>query len=184
MTWLPRLASSFAVVALFAAGCSTEPADGGPVAIESLFPADNEVGTWVEDTSVGASGVEVASTPAEAEALIDGDAEPFTAHGFSKFAIEHYVDGTPQLELRVWEMPDAAGATEIYDYLVANDSIYMASSWEDVSIGAAGRASNTGASWWVNARSGAYYIEAKINDTSNGARTDAQAFASAVIGHL
>ena len=184
MTRPLRLAPRALLLALFAAGCSTEPAPAPTVEIDELFPADNEIGSWVEDTTVGAAGVEIADSPTEAEAIIDGDAEPFTAHDFARFAIQNYTNGSEKLELRVWQMADAAAATAIYDYLPANNSIYMASSWEDVSIGEAGRASNTGASWWINARTGAFYVEAKINAVSDAARADAEAFARAVVGKV
>jgi len=184
MTRLAIFASLALAVTTHAGGCSTEPADDTPVEIDELFPGNNELGAWIEDTSVGGAGVEVANTPNEAEALINGDADPFTSHDFAKFARQNYIDGTRQLELRIWQMPTAAGATEIYDFLVANNSIYMASSWENVAIGAAGRASNTGASWWVNARSGAFYVESKINDITPEGRADAEAFVSAVIANM
>ena len=67
-----------AVAALALIGCPPPDENGEELPdIEELFPADNEVGSWVEDTSTGTAGVEVARTYDEAWELVDGDADSF-----------------------------------------------------------------------------------------------------------
>lgn len=171
-------------LAILTAACG----GGSDAGIETFFPADDEVAGWTENPAVGQAGVEVATSVAEAEALVNGDAESFSAAGFTAFARQHYVKaGGYQLELRIWEMNDAATAESIYADLAMNDSLYSIYTWETVAVGQAGRVADTGANWWVNARKGAYHIEAKINQMGTAdpaARADVVAFVTAVAGAI
>lgn len=160
--------------------------DGGSASIQSFFPADNEVSSWVEDQSTGQPGVEIYRTKAAAEAVIDGDVEPFAAHDFVAFARQHYVKDSYHLELRIWQMQDAAACTTLYDDLAASESLYQYP-WESVTAGAGGRIASTGVFWWVNAHAGAYYVEAKVNQVSppdQTARDEVVAFAQAVVAKI
>lgn len=169
-----------AALCLFGLAC------GGPApaTLESFFPAANAVGAYAEDTSVGKAGVEIAKTAAAMEALIDGDAAPFTEKGAVAFGWEHYVSGTYKLDARVWQMKDAANATDTYAYLVANVSLYKANTWNDVGVGEAGRIADTGSSWWLDARKGKYLVEVKIIGKDTTSRADIEAFAKAMVAKM
>ncbi|MFH0901871.1 MAG: hypothetical protein V2A73_14670 [Pseudomonadota bacterium] len=146
---------------LLVLGCGNS---GGEVSIDELFPENNELAGWIEDTSVGFAGVEVYTSSAAAEEQIDGDVEPFEDHSFRVFARQHYVKDALKVELRLWKMPDAATAEELYDDLLVNDAKYSAYSWTDIQVGEAGRVANRASLfWWVNARKGLHYTEATIN---------------------
>lgn len=160
------------------------PATPQPQAIDSLFVANNEIGTWVEDTSVGTAGVETARTRDAVYALINGDAEPFIAKGFIAFARERYRKDSYTADLRVWQMKDATVAKDTYDSLVVDAAAYKSNNWTAVTIGDAGRIADTGSTWWVNARKGAYVIEVKAQPKDSTTEADAQAFATAVAGKI
>ena len=55
-----RLAPLFAALGLLLAACSGDDDDSLPD-INTLFPANNEVGSWVENTAIGEPGVETAT---------------------------------------------------------------------------------------------------------------------------
>lgn len=155
-------------------GCGDDD-NGDPLPnIETLFPANNAVGTWKEDTSQGAAGVETANTDADVYAVINGDADKFTQVGFASWAREFYTDGTSILELRIWQMRDTTGTKTIYDGVIEaggtlEDARYSGSTWNPVSIGEAGRVADTGSSWWINARKSVYMVEASnIRDPGAG----------------
>ncbi len=178
-----------ATVALtLASGCGGGD-DDQPIAIETLFPADGEVGSFVEDTGAGAAGVEVAETSNEIEALIDGDAVPFDAAGFLVFGRQQYTDGgSYQLEVRVYEMPSAAVAAELYADLVVERDLYSTNTWTDLDIGEASRIANTnGTSFWLNVQKGVYYFEVRINQATiddTVSQGHAEAFGTAIAGKI
>ena len=60
------------------------------------------------------------------------------------FAWEKYTKGTYALDLRVWQFKDASAATDAYNHLVANASLYKAATWTDLAVGAGGRIADTG----------------------------------------
>jgi len=180
---MKRLMISLAVCILGAA-CG-----GSSVAIDSLMPAPTEITGWSEDPAQGTAGVAVARTPAQAEALVDGDAAPFTAHNFVAFAWQQYQKDNYRLDLRIWQFADTAAATAIYDDLLTQSSLYSTATWNAEAAGDAGRIANTGTSWWINTRKHGYYVEAKMTTTPPAApdaagRTDAEAFVSAVLGKI
>lgn len=176
-----RLALSVLPLSLLL-GCPP-PTDDEPVAIESLFPANNEVGTWVEDTSKGQAGVQVSNSAAEAQADVDGDADSFE-DTMVAFAREFYQNGTHTMELRVWQMQDAAACSAVYDELVTSDPLYTSNTWTAASLGEAGRVADTGTQWWHNVRKAAYHIEAKTEANDADGKSGAEAMIGAVLDKI
>ncbi len=168
----------------FACGGADSPAE---TAIESLVPASGEVSGWTEDSSTGSQGVEIGKTHAEVEAKIDGDMEPFAAKSFVALARQHYAKDGYQLELRVWQMKDAATAITLYDELATTVSLYSALSWSSISVGEAGRVADSGTTWWANARKKAYHLEARVSQKSVGdatSRAEVETFLKAVASKI
>ncbi len=168
--------------ALSALGCG--PANKPPPAIESFFPADNEVAGWAEDASVGKPGVEVATTAKAATDLVDGAADPFVSQGMVGFAWQTYVKGTYQLDLRVWQFASAPAGADAFTWLFANASLYKANTWTDVAVGTSGKVSDTGSGWWLSANKGAYIIEAKVKPKDSTSRADVETVTAAVAGKM
>lgn len=151
--------------------------------IKSFFPASNEVAGWTQDAAkplqvgVGASG---------ATGLVDGAANPFVTEGLAQLALESYVDGIERLDLRVWQMKDAAAATSVYTALLSN-SLYAANSWGSctTTIGEACRIAQTsGGNWWINVRKTVYYVEATVSPQTAATNAQAEAFARAVAAKI
>jgi len=187
---MTRLSTPFVTLilalALAAPACGGGGDDDAPT-IDSFFPADNEISGWVEDTAVGGAGVDVANNEAEAVALINGDAEPFQAHGFVQFAWQHYVNDSYNLEVRIWGMGTATVAQTLYTDLLTDAATYSAQSWENLTLGADSRIADTGASWWINVLAGAYHVEVKINQTAANdttSRGHAEAFATEIVSRI
>jgi hypothetical protein len=174
----------FASACLALAACGTTPTPAAP-AIDKLFPAANEVGTWAEDTTVGKAGVEVAKSGTAIESLINGDGAPFIEKGALALGWEHYLAGASKLDARVFQMKTAANAQETWDHLVANVSLYKANTWTTVTAtGDAARVADTGSSWWFNARKGAFIVELKITPKDATTRTEVETFAKAMVGKV
>ncbi len=180
---MKRLMISLAVCMLGAA-CG-----GSSVAINTLMPAPTAVAGWSEDPAQGGTGPKVARTPAEAEALVDGDAAPFTQHNFTAFAWQQYMKDTYRLDLRIWQFVDVEAAKAIYDDLPKQSSLYTSATWNPEAVGDAGRIADTGTSWWINTRKKGYYVEAKMTTNPPVApdatgRADAEAFVNAVLAKI
>ncbi len=162
---------------------------GSSVAIDSLMPAPTAVAGWSEDPAQGNVVVAVARTPADAEALVDGDAAPFTQHNFTAFAWQQYMKDTYRLDLRIWQFVDTVAAKAIYDDLLKETLYSSAGTWNAEAVGDAGRIVDTGTSWWINTRKKGYYVEANMTTNppvapdANG-RTDAEAFVNAVLAKI
>ncbi len=163
---MKRLFGLVAVVALVSCG-----GDGGSSSsLDSFFPADNEVAGWTANPA--GSAPQVALTPDDAEALVDGDIAPFEAapSPFTAFAMQNYInaDGYTN-DFRIWEVADAAGCASMYDYLVVNASTFSSKTWVDEAIGAMGRSANSAAFTWFNACAGKYFLESKVYPPGGGA---------------
>lgn len=154
------------------------------VTLDSFFPKANEVGGYAENTALGKPGVQIAKTTTAIQGLVNGDAGPFLEKGTIAFAWERYVSGTYELDARVWQMKNAANCTETYDFLVTDAALYAANTWVALSVGVAGRIADTGTSWWVNARKGAYIIEVRVTPKDDTSRADVEAFAKAMAGKI
>ena len=157
--------------------------------ITALFPANNEVGSWGEDTNVGVAGVEVADSAAAARALVGDDADPFISHGMKAFGWEHYAKDDYGLELRIWQMDSAEDASSVYDFTVTSVQAYAGQTWTSVdSLGDEARIAKISTDdvyyfWWLNVRVGEYAIESKINTSTdeNVSRQEQQDFIAAVV---
>ena len=88
-----------------------------PLKVEEYVPADNAIGDWVEDTSVGSPGVEAGYTDEDIMALrINGEHAPYATEGCSGFAMQDFINGNGDtLSLKIWDMNSAAGAENMYD---------------------------------------------------------------------
>jgi hypothetical protein len=179
---MSRLVPALLATLALAAGCG---GDDDTVLIEDLCPADGEIAGFTEDTGAGAAGLEVADTSLEIEAMIDGDAVPFDEAGFVVFAREFYTDGASyDVQQRVYQMPSAEVAAQLYADLVAERDLYSSNSWTDVAVGQGGRIADTnGTTWWLNAHDGVFYFEVRVNQATASdsvSRGHAEAFAAAV----
>jgi hypothetical protein len=175
------------VTAMFTAACGGDDDPTLPN-ISTLFPANNEIGSWVEDTTTGTAGVEIATDETGIVALINGGAEPFLARNYNAFGIEYYTDGTYDLELRIWQFATAAISTEMYTALLTESSTHQSSNWDDNTLGAAGRVANTNTTWWFNTRDGAHLLEVTIGESGAApdaaSKTAGETFVNGVLGKL
>lgn len=168
-------------VAVIAVGCGPPPPT---VTMADFFPADDEVGGYVNDTSVPAPGLQVGQTAAAMEGLVDGATAPFTAKGALALGWKRYASGSYKLDARVWQLKDAASATDTYDSLVVTEALYRANTWSDLAVGQAGRLADTGSSYWVNSRKGAFIVEVVLKPKDPTSRADVETFARAMVGKL
>jgi hypothetical protein len=177
-------------------GDNGSPDTGTPPTLDSFFPADNAVAGWVEDTSLGHAGVEVyASSDSSAinSTPIDGDLDPFQQQGFKALGLQYYklvgdAGVIYKLQLRLWQMNNATGASTIYDnILTARDPYKVMTNWTDVSIGDKGRAGNSGTQWIVDSRKLSYFAEARLttsDDTDTAGRDQAEAVLKSLVDRL
>jgi hypothetical protein len=179
---------SIAILGLAGVACNGN--DDTAVDIATLFPANNEIGSWSEDsTAVGdsganPSGVEVAETSQEAVDMINGDADVFDNHRFLALGREFYTTGSAKLELRIWRFADAEDATSLYEGLPSEDSRYDIS-WNTASFGDAARMVDTGVSYWYNVRTGAYFLEIMgLAPNDAATQTAGEAFLSGVLDKI
>ena len=163
---------------------NTSP-DAGSVALDTLFPKDNDVTGWVEDTDTGKAGVEVYTSVDDINnTCIDGDVVPFQNLGFKALARQNYkyvvgdVGPGYKLDLRLWQMKSTSDASSIYDSIKTSRDPYKvitaktdAGAWADQTIGEGGRAGNSGNQWLINAHKAAYFIEARITPSDSSDTT-------------
>jgi hypothetical protein len=151
----------------------------GPVAIETIVPADNAVPGWARDPSepkVANKVAAIANNYTTAVDYIDGGADPFYTATFAPtvFAWQNYInnnvtasaaDGFYTLKLYVLQMPSAAQASALYDSVMdGTHSLYTSNTWTDMSpaIGDKARITNSATDWWINFRKGIYYCEVRL----------------------
>ncbi|MBN2361239.1 MAG: hypothetical protein JXR83_17420 [Deltaproteobacteria bacterium] len=178
------------------AGCTQpEPTCKAPGKLTGYFPSDNEIGSWHENTAVHEAGIALADADTAREQnitvkkavedIVDGDADAFTARGMMAFARQDYVDsGNNNLELRIWQMPDADKATEVYEWTQVNDVHYNGSTWTEVAVGEAGRETVTAGYRWVNARQCHCQVEARIDPDNAANQTAVIDFLKQVLAKL
>ena len=141
-------------------GCGGEDETPSLPDIETLFPANDAVGSWVEDiTPPKTAGIDTALSDSAVIGMVNGDADPFVSRGFVAFARQFYMDGTYTLEFRVWQMISKAEAKDVYAGLLTEVSQYDLT-WTALALGEEGRVGNTGSTWWINTHKNAYHVEA------------------------
>jgi hypothetical protein len=172
------LSRSAVLAAIALAACAGEEKSTD---IRSFFPADNEVSTWTlrETIKVGSP------TTAYVETGLDGAIDPFVTDGLVQVARAYYEKGGAEIDLRVWEMRDAAAAQAVY-VNVLQDGHYMNYTWENLTgLGEAARITQMANVYlWVNVRKGAYQVEALIQPIADPARDDVIAFITAVVAKI
>jgi hypothetical protein len=158
---------------------------GGSDSLDSFFPADNEVAGWTR--SPAGSSPQVANGFNAAEALVDGDADPFNEapSPFVAFAWQLYAKGDYAMDFRIWEMPDAAACASLWTHLSTNVATYTSKTWGAESIGDSGHSAETASFWWINSCVDKYFLEARVSMSAGGepdatAHTDGVAFMQAV----
>jgi hypothetical protein len=163
---MKRLSGIVALAAVLAlASCG----GGSSASLDSFFPADDEVTGWT--SSPAGSVPAVANGFNAAEALVDGDADPFNEapSPFVAFAWQLYVNGDYAMDFRIWEMPDAAGCASLWPYLTAEVATYMSKTWGAESIGDGGHSAEGAAYWWINSCADKYFLEARVSLVAGGA---------------
>ena len=158
MTRLSGIIVLAATLALVSCGGSSS------ASLDSFFPADDEVAGWSR-TPAGSIPA-VANGFNEAEALVDGDADPFNEapSPFVAFAWQLYANTGYAMDFRIWEMPDAAGCASLWGYLLAQVTTYKSMTWGDESIGDGGHSAEGAAYWWINSCMDKYFLEARVAD--------------------
>jgi hypothetical protein len=167
------------VLALCVAGCggssNAGPDASTPVTLQSLFPADNAVTGWAVDTTQSPSGVETYTTEVAVEATsVDGDITPFQDVGFVGLGRVFYKNATLIMELRVWQMKDAASGATAYTQVLTDPPAthYKDITFTDTAIGSAGRTGFFNPQWYVDSYKGAYFVEARLKPSTSTATAD------------
>lgn len=171
------------LAALLLAACGGSTSQDPPLDIATLFPESGQVAGWNE---ADALRVLPAATAGAGYGYggVNGDADAFIARGLVQLGIQRFAKGGEQLELRVWQMADAASELAVWTYLTASDPRYSGGQWAAETLGEAGRIADTGTYWWLVTRKGAYQVEATIQPNDATARTDVVAFVGAVLGRI
>ena len=175
------LACLLAMSLLAFVGCGSSDDPDPEKKLEELIPASGAITGWTEDTSQGEAGVEVAYTKDDAEMLINGALDPFVDTGkWVAYACEYYVNGETTIQLQIFEMTDAMGASEIYTYLATHPE---GVSWVDITMGDAGRMAEL-SSWRIQTIKGKYFVETITMPRGVDTEQPAKDFASAVLALL
>jgi hypothetical protein len=152
---------------------STVPPPEGPVDVVSLVPGDNEISGWARS-----SAMQVAETPTQLEAIIDGEAVPYENNHFVKCAFQNYSGavGTVQVELdlRIFDMGDTTNAKNVYAEVATGTEV----PWTGDNPGVEARVDESGLfAYRVEFRDSRYYFYAYIMDKSTAAQDVAKLFA-------
>jgi len=178
------VARSSVVAALLLAACGGSSKKDAPApAIATLVPADGAVAGWTRSGLLRILPAATAGLGAGSGG-VNGDADPFVPRGLVQLAIQRYAKSSQQLELRIWQMRDAAAEADVWSYLTTSEPRYSGANWSVQAIGEAGRISDTGTYWWLVARKGAYTVEATIQPDDAAARTEVIAFLGAVVAGI
>jgi len=158
-------------------------------AIQTLFPADNEVPGW---TVQNGATFQTANTNQALTDIIDGAADPYIDAGFLVWGRQLYTDGTHNIDFQVYQLPSVAKNDAIWADMITNAKYRQAntaSGWTDIAdIGEAARYADTGNNWWVEARECAYQIDSLTTLVAGGkdaaTLTAAEAFVKAAAAKL
>lgn len=165
-------------VSLF--GCGN--GGNGKKSIQDYMPKSNELSGWLEDTSQGKPGIEVALDEAAGEALVDGHIALYIQAGWVALAQEYYKNGDKTLQLILYEMKDKAAADSIYN----NKTIKGFAEWTDLTLGDKSRINVDVSEYWFHAFKNNYFVEIPKAKTGMDAagKTLATDFLAAVIKKL
>jgi len=181
---MPFAARASLLAALLLAACGGSSNKDAPApAISTLVPADNAVSGWIRSGALRVLPAATAGLGAS-QGGVNGDADPFIRRGLVQLAIQRYTRSAELLELRIWQMRDAAAEAALWTDLTTTEPRYSGANWSAQAIGEAGRISDTGTYWWLVARKGAYTVEATIQPDDAAARTDVTTFLGAVIAGI
>jgi hypothetical protein len=152
---------------------STAPAPTEPKDAVDLVPSDNEISGWAR---LGA--MQVAETPTQLEAIIDGEAVPYENNHFIKAVFQNYsgdVGGTAvELDLRIFDMGDTTNARNVYAEIAAGTEV----PWSGDNPGVEARTDESFLfAYRVEFRSDRFYFRADIMDKSTAAQDIAKLFA-------
>ena len=152
---------------------STAPVPTEPKDVVTLVPGDNEISGWARSTAM-----QVAETPTQLEAIIDGEAVPYENNHFVKCAFQNYsgdVGGTQvELDLRIFDMGDTTNAKNVYAEVAAGTEV----PWTGDNPGVEARTDESFLfAYRVEFRDSRYYLRADIMDKSTAAQDVAKLFA-------
>jgi hypothetical protein len=158
-------------VALFCLTC-TKPTNE-PVDVVTLVPGDNEISGWTRS-----SAMQVAETGTQLEAIVDGEAVPYSDNHFAKCAFQNYtgdVGGSQvELDLRVFDMADTTNAKNVYAAVAAGTEV----PWTGDNPGVEARTDESFLfAYRVEFRDSRFYYRADIMDKSTAAQDVAKLFA-------
>jgi hypothetical protein len=158
-------------VALLCLNC-TKPTNE-PVDVVTLVPGDNEISGWTRS-----SAMQVAETGTQLEAIVDGEAVPYSDNHFAKCAFQNYtgdVGGSQvELDLRVFDMADTTNAKNVYAAVAAGTEV----PWTGDNPGVEARTDESFLfAYRVEFRDSRFYYRADIMDKSTAAQDVAKLFA-------
>ena len=144
-----------------------------PVDVVTLVPGDNEISGWTRS-----SAMQVAETGTQLEAIVDGEAVPYSDNHFAKCAFQNYtgdVGGSQvELDLRVFDMADTTNAKNVYTAVAAGTEV----PWTGDNPGVEARTDESFLfAYRVEFRDGRFYYRADIMDKSTAAQDVAKLFA-------
>jgi hypothetical protein len=152
---------------------STAPEPAEPKDVVSLVPGDNEISGWARS-----SAMQVAETPTQLEAIIDGEAVPYENNHFVKCAFQNYsgnISGGPvELDLRIFDMGDTTNAKNVYAEVATGTEV----PWTGDNPGVEARTDESFLfAYRVEFRDERFYFRADIMDKSTAAQDIARLFA-------
>jgi hypothetical protein len=141
--------------------------------VTDLVPGDNEVQGWSRT-----SAMQVAETPTQLEALIDGESVPYENNHFVKCAFQNYsgdIGGTQvELDLRIFDMGDTTNAKNVYAEVAAGTEV----PWTGDNPGVEARTDESFLfAYRVEFRDARFYFRADIMEKSTSAQDVAKLFA-------
>ena len=176
------LASFLALSLCTAIGCGSSDDTEPEKKLEDYMPASGAISGWTEDLSQGEAGVEAAYTVDDGEMMINGALDPFVDTGkWAALAIEYYVNGETTIQLRIFEMTDAAGAAEVFEHLATHPEGIP---WADITLGDEGRMAEMATNWLLHTTHGKYFVETTTMPRSADTEQPAMDFAAAVLNGL
>jgi hypothetical protein len=152
---------------------STAPEPAEPKDCVNLVPSDNEISGWAKTGSM-----QLAETPAQLEAIINGEAVPYVNNHFVKAVFQNYsgdVGGSQvELDLRIVDLGDTTNAKNLYAEIATGTEV----PWTGDNPGVEARTDESFLfSYRVEFRDERFYYRADIMDKSTAAQDIAKLFA-------